>query len=211
MADQLMLARRQIRLAALAALAGEYFAGVSIESPGDWATPPEVLPAILLRAPDDRKESIAKGAPEFTTTCGIEIEARVGARSQEAAQDAIEALCYSIEMALLTNNDLIRIVNQVSSVDSRTEITSDGKIYFGGSRMLFSFEVPEMFDTFGPFDTSASGQPTPLTSFGLHFDAGAPFDSTGTYANPFFPATPAPRTSGPDGRDEGALDISLPQ
>ncbi len=211
MTAETMLARRQIRLAALAALAGNQFTGVTIDSPGDWATPPEALPAILLRAPDDRKESITKGAPEFTTTCGIEIEARVGAADAAAAQDAIEALCYAVEMALFTNTALMRIVSQVSSVDSRTEITSDGKIHFGGAKMLFSFEVPEMFDSYGQFDTSVGEQPVVLTSFGLHFDAGAPFDATGTYANPMFPATPAPRTSGPDGRDEGALDISLPQ
>jgi len=205
MADQTMLARRQIRLAALAALTGASFAGVVIDSPGDWSTPPEALPAILLRATDDRKESITKGQPEFTTTISLEIEARVGAVDDAAAQDAIEALCYAIEMALLTNYALISIVNQVASFDTKMEISSDGKIHFGGARMTVNFEVPEMFDPF------ATVLPPALTSFGLHFDAGSPFDSTGTYANPLFPGLPAPRTSGPDGRDEGALDITLPQ
>ena len=215
MTAQLMLARRQIRLAALAALTGEQFAGVAIESPGDWNTSPEDLPAILLRAPDDRKESIGKGAPQFTSTCTIEIEARVGELTDTAAQDSIEGLCLAIEMALLTNNDLLRIINQVVSVESRTEISSDGRIHFGGARMLFAFEVPEMFDSFGapgamPGDPLA-GLPVPLTSFGLHFDAGAPFDRTGNYPDARFPAVPAPRSAGPDGRDEGALNIDLPQ
>ena len=205
MANQTMLARRQIRLAALAALTGASFTGVTIESPGDWSTPPEALPAILLRATDDRKESITKGQPEFTTTVSIEIDARVGATDPSAAQDAIEAICYSIEMALMTNYALISIVNQVASVDTKMEISSDGKIHFGGARMTVNFEVPEMFD---PFETTP---PPALTSFGLHFDAGAPFDATGTYSNLLFPGLPAPRTSGPDGRDEGALDITLPQ
>jgi hypothetical protein len=205
MPDQLMLARRQIRLAALAALTGPAFVGVTIESPGDWSTPPEALPAILLRATDDRKESIAKGQPEFTTTISIEIGVRVGDIDPAAAQDAIEALCYTIEMALLTNTALISIVNQVASVDTKVEISSDGKIHFGGATMTVNFEVPEMFDPF------ATTPPPALTSFGLHFDAGAPFDATGTYSNPPFPGLPAPRASGPDGRDEGALDISLPQ
>lgn len=205
MADPTMLARRQLRLAAVAALTGDQFAGIAIDSPGDWATPPDAMPAILLRAADERKESIGKGAPQFTSTIGIEIEARVRATTAAGAQDAIEALCYAIEMALLTNYDLMRIVNQVASVDSRTEVTSEGRTHFGGARMLFSYEVPEMFDTF------MTGQPVPLTGFGLHFDAGAPFDATGIYENPLFPGNPAPRTAGPDGRDEGALDIALPQ
>ena len=205
MADATMLARRQLRLAALAALTGDQFAGITIESPGDWSTPPDAMPAILLRAADERKESIAKGPPQFTSTIGIEIEARVSGKTAAAAQDSIEALCYTIEMALLTNYDLMRLVSQVASVDSRTEVTSEGRIHFGGARMLFSYEVPEMFDTF------ITGQPVPLASFGLHFDAGAPFDATGVYENPLFPGNTAPRTAGPDGRDEGALDITLPQ
>lgn len=211
MATELMLARRQIRLAALAALTGEQFAGVNIESPGDWNTPPEQLPAILLRAPDDRKESIGKGAPQFTSTCTIELEARVGAATDAAAQDAIEALCLVIEMALLTNDDLIRIVSQVVSVESRTEVTSDGRIHFGGARMLFAFEVPEMFDSFGAPGGAPGGVPVPLLSFGLHLDAGAPFDATANYPDARFSVAPAPRTAGPDGRDEGALNVVLPQ
>lgn len=215
MATALMLARRQVRLAALAALSGDAFAGVTIDSPGDWNTPPELLPAVLLRAPDDRKESIGKGAPQFTSTCTIEIEARVGEKTAARAQDSIEALCLAIEMALLTNNDLIRIVSQVVSVESRTEISAEGRVHFGGSRMLFAFEVPEMFDSYGtpgamPGEPLA-GLPVPLTSFGLHFDAGSPFDRTGNYPDARFPAVPAPRAAGPDGRDEGALNIDLPQ
>lgn len=215
MVGELMLARRQIRLAALAALTGEHFVGVTIDSPGDWSTPPELVPAILLRAPDDRKESIGKGAPQFTSICTIEIEARVGGRTGSAAQDAIEALCLSIEMALLTNNDLIRIINQVVSVESRTEISSEGRTHFGGARMLFAFEVPEMFDSYGAPGAlpgePLTGLPVPLHSFGLHLDAGAPFDARDNYPDSRFPVAPAPRTAGPDGRDEGALNINLPQ
>jgi hypothetical protein len=199
------LARRRIRLAALAALAGDAFAGVDIESPGDWTTPPEGLPALILRAPDERKDSITKGMPEFTTVVTVEIEMRVGAIDAAGAQDAIEALCHAVEMALLTNYELIRMINQVAAIRTTTEISSDGKIHFAAALMALNFELPEMFDPF------AQGDPPALTSFGLHFDAGAPFDASGTYANPAFPVNAAPRTSGPDGRDEGVLDILLDQ
>ncbi|MET3135530.1 hypothetical protein AAKU55_005841 [Oxalobacteraceae bacterium GrIS 1.11] len=205
MADLRMLARRQIRLAALGALRDPVFAGVTVESPGDWTTPAEVLPAILLRATDDRKESVTRGQPEFTTTTSIEIDVRVGATDPAEAQDAIEALCYLIELALMTNYTLISMVSQVASYDTRMDISSDGQIHFGAARMTISFEISEVFDPF------ATNLPPPLTSFGLHFDAGAPFDANGNYANPAFPAQAAPRTCGPDGRDEGALDILLPQ
>lgn len=197
MADQPMLARRQIRLAALAALSGPAFMGITIDSPGDWSTAPEALPALLLRAPDERKESVTKGMPEFTTTISLEVEARVGASHAAAAQDAIEALCYTIEMALLTSAGLINIVNQVASISTRMEISSTGRIHFGAALMTITFEVPEMYDPF------LIHPPPALTSFGLHFAAGAQFDATGTYANPAFAALAAPRASG--------LDIQLPQ
>ncbi|MGI4849560.1 MAG: hypothetical protein ACRYGK_15700 [Janthinobacterium lividum] len=197
-----MIARRQIRLAVLKSLSRAKFAGCSIQSPGDWNTPSEALPAILVRSVDDRKESFNKGQPEFNTIVTVEMDLRVGATDAESAQDALEALCYKVEMAVLTDYDLIRIVSQVVSVDTKSEVSSDGKYHFGGARMAFNFELPEIFE---PVIEE------PLLSFGLHFDAGSPFDSTGVYPNPHFPGLPAPRTSGPDGRDEGALDIQLPQ
>lgn len=205
MVNQSMTAGRQIRLAALAALYCDALAGVTIESPGDWSTPPEALPAILMRTASDRKESITRGAPEFTTTSTIEIEARVGAASASTAQDAIEALCYAIEQSLLTNQALIRLCNQVVSYDTRIEISADGQIHFGGAAIQVGFELPEMYD---PFERRA---PPALTRFGLHFDAASPFDATGNYPSPAFPVAAAPRAAGPDGRDEGFFEIQLPQ
>jgi hypothetical protein len=52
----------------------------------------------------------------------------------------------------------------------------------------------------------------PLTTLDIHVDTVQPVDRFGTYpaptAPPYTPA-PAPRTEGPDGRDEGALTIPL--
>lgn len=205
------LARRQIRLAALAAITGANLqnAGspVAIDSPGDWTTPPEVLPAILLRAPGERKESKLRGQPEFDTNITIEIEGRVQALTASDAQDAIEDLCLGIEQALLTNYDLISIIQQVAAVETKIEITADGRVHIGGAMMHFVFEC---FESFDPFEVVA---PPALTTVQIHADLIGTFDPTGTYSNPAFPdsVTPAPRTSGPDGRDEGALDLNLPQ
>ena len=202
-----MLARRQLRQAVVAALQPIQ---AIIESPGDWSTPPAKLPAILVRVPRERKESVAKTMPEFTTTATIEIEARAAETTAELAQDAIENLCYLIENAILTNYAVIDMIQQVASIDSELEISSEGKFHFGGAKMYFAFE---MFEAFDPVEIAGAG--IPLLSIGLHADLANVFDSDGTYtpsadAPPYTP-TPAPRTSGPDGRDEGALDISLPQ
>lgn len=81
----------------------------------------------------------------------------------------------------------------------------------------------EMFETFDPtaMPPTASTWPVqapatvPLDSIGIHLDLAAPFDPSGTYIPnadaPAYTPTTAPRTIGPDGRDEAALDITLPQ
>ncbi|HQT79768.1 MAG TPA: hypothetical protein PLD10_22215, partial [Rhodopila sp.] len=84
-----MLARRQVRLAAVAAL--QSITGLTVQSPGDWATPPEKMPAALLRVVSERKDSVVKQMPEFTTTVTLEIQLRTQALTASAAQDAIEA------------------------------------------------------------------------------------------------------------------------
>lgn len=204
MADQLMLARRQIRLAALAALQpAATAAAASLASPGDWTTPPDILPAIKLRTVGDQKLSIIKGAPEFTTTVHLEIEAAVEANDEASAQDAIEILGYALEQALLTNSAFIGITNQFPTISTVQEITADGQRHVGGLKMRLEVEVPEMFDP---------ATPPNFEGLNVHLDMLAPFDASGTYPSPAFPAavTPAPRTIGPDGRDEGALTIDLP-
>lgn len=199
-----MLARRQIRLAVVDSLK-RGMPNVTIESPGNISTPPERLPAILVRNGSERKTSITKSMPEFTTTLGIEIEARVKGGTPAAAQDAIEELGNLIEWTLFTDYELIRIINQIASVDTSTEVSSEGKEHFAGIRMSLAFEVPEMFDP-----TSVREYPA-LTAAGVHVDTAAPYDANGTYASPAFPDSvlPAPRTSGPDGRDEGYVEINL--
>lgn len=145
MADQPITARRQVRLAVLAALQGAGLA-CTIQSPGDWETPPEGMPAILLRTTTDRKAGVMPGQAEFTTSINVQLEARLEANSAEEAQDAIEDLIYRIECAILTNYDLIRMVQLVSSVDSTVEISANGRQHLAGVMMNFAFEVFEAFD-----------------------------------------------------------------
>lgn len=145
MADQLMTARRQIRLAVLKALQGAKISA-TVLTPGDWETPQAKLPTVLMRAPTERKEGLMAGQGSFITAITVELEARVEASSAEAAQDAIEALGYVIECAVLTNYELIRITQKVMSVDTIVDITADSRRHLGGAMMTFVFEVVEVFD-----------------------------------------------------------------
>lgn len=218
--SQPMLARRQLRLAVVAAIqAIQTAAGIAdIDSPGDWTTPPSKLPAVLVRNGPERKESIQKGMAEFTTTSSIEIEARLEATTSTAAQDAIEALAYLLENAILTNYSVIGMVSQVASVDTQTEISADGRKHLAGIKMMLNFEMPETYDptAVAPDLTTwpvVPAQLVPFTNFTLTGDLINIFDPNGTYVGTLFPASVllAPRTSGPDGRMEGGSDITLPQ
>ncbi len=219
---QAMLVRRQVRLAAVAALGR--IAGLTVQSPGDWNTPPAKLPAALVRAASERKDGWAKSQPDFTTTVTLEVDLRVQGVTAEAAQDALEALGYQVEETLFTDYSLNAMLAQFSGVDVDVEISAEGGAHFGGARMRIACETAETFGVGDPVvdGTQVPGPwpvtvpaPVPLTSAGVHLDMLSPYDATGTYtpsadAPPYTP-TPAPRTIGPDGRDEAALDINLPQ
>ncbi len=217
-----MLARRQLRLAVVAAIQGIQSAAgiVTIDSPGDWSTPPEKMPAVLIRVGKERKESVGRTIPEFNTTTLVEIEARLEEPTAAAAQDAIEALGYAIENAVLKNYNVVGMVQQFSSIDTDTEISADGRKQIGAFKMEIFCEMFEAFDPELSDPAATTWPPTPpvtssLTSVGLHADLVNVYDQSGTYtpsadAPPYTPV-PAPRTSGPDGRDEGSLDINLPQ
>ncbi len=220
MSDELiqpMSARRQLRLAIVAKL--DEMQGIYLASPGDWPTPGEKLPALLVSAPSEQKTSINRGnVPEFNTTIQIVVQGQVDGATAEQAQDRIEDLAYRVEEAILKGYWINRMVQQFATIQTDVECTAEGKRHLAGFRMTLGCETFESFDptvdvpqgtTWPPADPKV----VPLESIGIHVDTTAPFDATGTYPNPPFPdaVLPAPRTSGPDGRDEGALDIQLPQ
>lgn len=206
-----MLARRRLRLAALGVLQGlTTTAGVAVvESPPATATQPKQMPYIGLRCGIERKAAVAGQMPNFTTTVALEVTARVAATTQQAVQDAIEALGFAIEQALLGAPSVVTLASKVVGVTTTTEINAEGSAYQAESLMAFDFELPEWFD---PTQIAPANYPA-LQGLNLHVDAGRPYDANGIYTGSPFPASviPAPRASGPDGRDEGYAEIDLPQ
>lgn len=215
---QPMSARRQIRLAVVGALNSKVTGVSTIVSPGDWATPPAKLPALLVSVPTEQKVSIQRGMPEFTTTVSVVVQGQVAGATAEAVQDAIEDLAYQVENAVLTGYWVVAMVQQFLTVQTEVQCTAEGGRQMAGFTMTFSAELFESFDptaAISPESPWPPADPTiaPFTETQIHLDMASPFDANGTYANPPFPdaVQPAPRTSGPDGRDEGGLDIQLPQ
>lgn len=204
-------ARQELRQAVIAALEVAQL-GATIISPGDWVTPSESLPAILVRAARGAKEPTTKGVPAFNTTVTIELESRAQGTTGDAAQTAIEALDALIEAALFTNNALLSMV-QMFTVDAETEVEARARMHFGATKWQIRCEVFEEFDPITDAPQAVQPVAVPLQGMDIHLDLRYPFDPNGTYPDPPFPAAvlPAPRTSGPDGRDEVYLSIDLPQ
>lgn len=214
-----MAAARLLRLAVFGVLQ-QKLAEVNVTSPGLWPVPKEKLPSVLVRAPNVRKESKNVGLPEFVSTVTVEVLGQVKADTPDAAQDAIDDLVFRVEEAVLKGYWVKRVVQQFQGVTCDVEINLDSNAPLAGFKMQFSCETFEDFDPTDVFpDATTWPMPEPLTvttdlqGVNLHMDAANPFDPSGTYTGSPFPAsvTAAPRTSGPDGRDEGALTIDLPQ
>lgn len=204
------LARSTLRQAARAALEAAVAAGnitpptTTIDSPGDWNTPPEKLPAILVRCGTEQKVSRAKTVPNFTTSVALEFSARLDATTAAACQDAIELFGAQIEQALFTDFALNALVEQFATVETVSEVTAAGKKHIGAILMRVTAEVFEDFEP-APQDD--------LAEVTITLDTVEPFSPTGTFV-PFAAAPPyapnsAPRTQGPDGRAEAALDLIL--
>ena len=213
--DQPMLARRQLRLAVMAAL---QTLCNSVESPGNWATPDDVLPVLRVTVPSESKVSLGRSTPEFTTSASVVIQGKVSGSTPEFAQDALDLLAYQVENAVLKDYSVNLMAQQFSSVETATEISSEGRQHLGGFRMTIVVEMVESFDPTASIPIASTWPLTapatvPLTGANVHLDSTNVFDATGAYSNPIFPdaVIPAPRTSGPDGRDEGAIQIDLPQ
>lgn len=207
-----MLYRSILRdLAAEVLRRAQTIAAERVYTPRDWPTT-QCYPCILVDCLNDRKEALGQEPPAFTATATLEVNGRIQESSVAAARDACETLCDEIECALLTCADLLRRIQRVSSIEASMELNATGRVHIADMRMSFELEY---FIAFDPLtDTPPALQPVavPLERVGIHADLIAPADPSGTYPDPAFPGsvTPAPRTHGPDGRDEGTV-VTHPQ
>ena len=214
-----MTTSADIRALFVTALKGATDAGQSVFSPYDWPTSSGSYPLILVHARKERKVSLGPNTPEFDVYTTVEIVARtkspaqVGDVGSAIALGAAEALKLQIETALI-NNPLIwsdpaggQRIEQFTSLDSEINTNSEGEMPMAELAMSIEVKFYQGPELFFPIPTN------PLQTLAINADMAQPFDANGTYSNPPFPSAvnPAPRTSGPDGRNEGALNITLPQ
>jgi hypothetical protein len=131
--------------------------------------------------------------------------AAVRQRDDDAlTQDALESLAEQVEGLIFGWTPLVQLVSKFANVQSDVAISTQGNRPVGIVDIKIACETVE---TFAPFE-----QPVDLRELGLHLDfQTVAVDGTGTYVYPPFPdaVTAAPRTSGPDGRDEGRLEFDM--
>jgi hypothetical protein len=203
-----------LRAQAVAALTGTTSAGASVFSILDWPTWGGSYPVLYLQTPKEEKESLGpNGAPQFTVTVTLRIQARVqtpalasGAGAANALV-ALETMQRQIEVALINYTPLMTLLEQFSSVSVEKKVSAEGDQNLGELEMDVGMQFYQGPEDFYVIPTDA------LTEITVDADLTNVFDANGTYANPPFPSSvlPAPRTSGPDGRAESGVDITLPQ
>jgi len=203
-----------LRLFAQGALAGITAAGANVFTPLDRPTWSGNYPVIFIQTPNEEKESLGRnGAPQFTVTTTVRLIARVKQAQEEndagaaKAELALELLQSQIEKGLINNPPLMSQLQQFAWVRVEKEVVGDSEFHLGELTMDIGMEFYQGPEDFYPIVGDAIEQIT------VDADLGNVFDPNGTYPDPPFPnsVTPAPRTSGPDGRAEGGLVINLPQ
>lgn len=203
-----MLKRVELRKIAQAALKGATLAGDRVYSPQDLPTWSGEMPILILRTPEENKESLGRTTmPQFTTTATLQVTAQLEGLTADRAESDCETIAEQIQRTLINNYDLTRRIQQFAYVRSRMEISGDASKHVGVLTIQFGLEYYEGPEDFAPVTT------VPLKTVTLTADMAEPFDASGIYNTPPFPAAvrQPPRTSGPDGRAETGFEIDLPQ
>jgi hypothetical protein len=207
-----MTTSTELMALAVEALIGNTDAGAMVYAPRDWPTFDNTYPVLFVSDPEEQGDSLGPNAPQFNVVTTLVIEARSQASpvgdDQGAAFvfDQLEGMRDQIKRALINYTPLMKQLQQFSFFRSRITNDASGDQHLG--RLVFEIGL-EFYQ--GPEDF----YPYPLNTVDelhLHVDTLNVFDPGGTYPNPPFPdaVTPAPRTTGPDGRDEGYIVVPKP-
>lgn len=181
-------------------------AALRVYAPRDVPTSNRQHPCILAYTPHEVKNGIMTGGvPEFNTLVMLVLTCRTQGPTAELAQDAADRLSVQVERALLRSAEFVAAVQKFVSVETQVTVNGENEMHLGEAHITFTLEIFQDYDPTDELEDSLEG-------VNLHLDAISPADLTGTYDNPPFPASvpPAPRTHGPDGRDEGGLQIDFP-
>lgn len=196
----------------VAALLGKTVAAAAVHPCRDWPTKLDDLPMIVLDMPSEAKTSLGNaGYPSFNSVATIPIHGRVTAKAgagdagANAVRAALAILKRQIEVAVINDPAIMKLIQQFPFVRSRMGVSSEGAQHVGEVIVEVGMEYFQGDEDF------AQPEVSDLEALQVYADLLNVFDPSKTYPDPPFPdaVTPAPRTSGPDGRAEGFAFIDL--
>jgi hypothetical protein len=199
-----MLYRAQVRTTALELLTAAITqAGAQKTSSKDTPVPSGKTPSIVVYT-DDVKEGDGGSPPQFKTTVLTTVEVVAEGKTKDEAEALLDALCETVEDALLGGIPFVKLFEKLLSVETKTDYRGiDTKLHSFIGVIEIKGQVTEIFE---PTIT------TDLGGMNIYVDSVNIFDPNGNYGGqePFqFPD--APRTSGPDGRPEISGSVGRPQ
>lgn len=192
-------------------------AGANVFTPRTWRTPPAALPILLIQSPSETKQNVAgrTGPAEFWVTGRFRIVGRVYQKpdpadpfaADMAAQAAVDALARQVEVRVINADAIRRAIQQFVSIETVSDVKSDGGLRFGEFDMTISMEFYQGPEAFAPVEG------VDFNELALYVDLLNVFSPTGNFNDTPFPGsdTGSPRTIGPDGRAEGLVLIEIDQ
>jgi hypothetical protein len=204
-----MTTSADITLLVVEALLNTTDAGTNVFSPRDWPTWDGTYPVVLVTAPEEEGQSLGRNAPQFTVVTTLRIEARrqLPATDSDIAavllMDGLQGMRDQVKRAVINSYALTAISQQYPFFRSHIITDPSGDQHLGQMVMDLGVEFYQGPEDFYPYPLAT------IEQVGIHVDSINVMDPGGTYTDPPFPqaVTPAPRTQGPDGRDEGFLLI----
>lgn len=123
-----------------------------------WPTTLQNTPAIYVAAPQDSATSTGKAAGDYTRTTTVQTFAVLSGRDMELLQQQADTLAEQIELAIMTSQELLSSVMQISSFHSLTELSAEQSVYTASITTIFDLDYVETYPRTGPALTGATAQ-----------------------------------------------------
>ena len=103
------------------------------------------LPVVIFTAPMEHKESWGPGAPKFNATVSLAADIKVSG-STEDVLERWEMLAEMVELAVLGNAAVTRLVQEFSAVESQVTVDDSGGTPIAIGRIVFQIVLPQVYD-----------------------------------------------------------------
>jgi hypothetical protein len=125
-------------------------AGITVVDYLDWPAWIKSKPIINVETNRERKLTIGRTTPQFTTDVICEISAAVQCGAKHDAVADLDRLYSQIQTTLINSPELTRLIQCVKSVEFEMTINAESKFHVGYLKSLFTFETYEGPEWFYP-------------------------------------------------------------